>query len=468
MSWRPRSISGQLMALWLLAILLAHLLAVLAVNWWRADNATVHPLSVRTIETRIVSAYRAAARSTDPATLLEDISLPESRFALADEPPEPPAAMDAQEGELARSLRARLDLPSSLPLTVHLAQVDTRLAALDVERLPGWLSKMFSGHVAWALDVDVGYPDGTWLHSRHWPTMMPAHWNRVLTFSLLVGTLPTTLIAILFGRRIMRPLRMLTEASRRVSRGETVMLPEPAGPDGVREITQAFNDMQRSLNRFVGGRTQMIAAIGHDLRTPLTSLRIRAELIDDDELREAMIRTLDEMSVIVEETLRFARDDVQHEPTQAVPLAGLVGEVVDGQRIHARDVDLRCRVDAGLTYRCRPVHLKRALSNLIENAARYGPVRVDVSADAAAHALRIDIDDDGPGIEPDRLEQVFEPFARLDAARCRDGHSGGGGSGVGLGLGLAIARSCVRAHGGDVTLANRVEGGLRATVELPV
>ncbi len=467
----PRSMSGQLLALWLLATLVAHLIAVVVVNGWRADNASVHPLSARTIETRIVSAYRAAARSKAPSTLLADISLPESHFALADEPAARPARMDEQEAALARSLRARLDLPAALPLDVRLAQVDTRQASLDTELLPGWLSKTFSGHAAWALDVDVAFPDGTWLRSRHWPSMMPAHWDRVLTFSLLVGTVPTTLIAILFGQRIMRPLRMLTEASRRVSRGETVVLPEPAGPEGLREITQAFNDMQRSLNRFVGGRTRMIAAIGHDLRTPLTSLRIRAELVDDDELREAMIGTLDEMAIIVDETLRFARDDVRQEPTQAVRFAALVAEVVDSQRFHGRDIDLHDAIGDDRIYRCRPVHLKRALSNLIENAARYGRVRVDVSADAAAHMLRIEIDDAGPGIDPDQLEQVFEPFARLDAARCRDnagaGEGAGPGSGAGLGLGLAIARSCIRAHGGDVALANRAEGGLRATVELP-
>lgn len=133
--------------------------------------------------------------------------------------------------------------------------------------------------------------------------MMPAHWKRVLSFSLLVGIIPSAIIAVLFGHRLVRPLRRLTEASRRVSRGEHVVLPHVPGPEDLRQITRAFNEMHDSLHRFVTGRTQMIAAIGHDLRTPLTSLRIRAELIDDDALREDMIRTLKDMSIIVEETL---------------------------------------------------------------------------------------------------------------------------------------------------------------------
>ncbi|MFJ5382724.1 ATP-binding protein, partial [Cupriavidus sp. CER94] len=322
-----------------------------------------------------------------------------------------------------------------------------------------WLEKAFRGTQATALDVDVRLPQGQWLHSRHWPTMLPAHWSRVLSFSLVVGMLPTALIALLFGRRIMGPLRRLTEASKRVSRGEQVILPPPDGLSGVREITKAFNDMQQSLVRFVNGRTQMIAAIGHDLRTPLTSLRIRAELIDDDELRDAMVQTIDEMGVMVEETLRFARDEALHEPTQDVQICDLVREVVDNQTLQGRSVSWSSQVEAGMFYRCRPVHLKRALGNIIDNAARHGNVCVRVLADTVGKSLRIEIEDDGPGIDPDQLERVFEPFTRLDSARSMD--SGG------VGLGLAIARSCIRAHGGDISLQNRQEGGLRASIELP-
>lgn len=455
----PRNLSGQLVALWLVAMLAAHVIAVLVLSWWRADNVTIHPLSVRTIETRILSAYRVAGRADDPGEWLDDISLPDSTFWLAARPDADAPAMSEQEQALALRLRRLLDVPENTPedapVYVRLRQTGTAAA----EDRGNWLEKAFRGTQATALDVDVRLPQGQWLHSRHWPTMLPAHWSRVLSFSLVVGMLPTVLIALLFGRRIMAPLRRLTEASKRVSRGEQVILPAADGLGGVREITKAFNDMQQSLVRFVNGRTQMIAAIGHDLRTPLTSLRIRAELIDDAELRDAMVQTIDEMGVMVEETLRFARDEALQEPTQDVQICHLVREVVDNQTIQGRSVSWTSQVDAGMFYRCRPVHLKRALGNVIDNAVRHGNVCVRVLADTVGRSLRIEIEDDGPGIEPGQLERVFEPFTRLDSARSMDNG--------GVGLGLAIARSCIRAHGGDISLQNRPEGGLRALIELP-
>ncbi|MCG5261782.1 HAMP domain-containing protein [Cupriavidus gilardii] len=456
MKWFPRSLSGQLVALWLLAMLVAHVFAVVALSWWRADNVTLHPLSVRTIETRILSAYRLASRAPDADALLEDISLPDSTFRVAAHAMPDPFGMGDQERAIAQRLRSLLDVAPNVPLHVRLQQAEPERGG---PRGGNWLEQAFNGSHALALDVEVKLPNGRWLRSRHWPTMVPAHWSRVLSFSLLVGMLPTALIALLFGRRIMRPLRLLTEASKRVSRGERVILPSPDGLSGVREITQAFNDMQESLTRFVNGRTQMFAAIGHDLRTPLTSLRIRAELIDDDELRDAMVKTLDDMSVMVEGALQFARDDALQEPTQDVRLDELIQEIVDQQTIQGRVVRCASRPDPEMFYRCRPVHLKRGLGNIIDNAARYGQVGIRVVTDKVRNTLRIEVEDEGPGIDPDHLERVFEPFTRLDSARSSD--TGG------LGLGLAIARSCIRAHGGDVTLENRSEGGLRAVIELP-
>ncbi|GAA5236158.1 HAMP domain-containing protein [Verticiella sediminum] len=456
MRWLPRSISGQLFALWVVAMLLAHLFAVLLLSWWRADDVSVHPLSLRTIEGRVVAAYRAVGRASTAEQLLEDISLPDARFELAGAPAIDTHVMDPRERAVAQDIRARLDLAAELPVHVLFVRVDSVDGVNDPRN---WLERAFTGTHAWALDIELRLPDGRWLYSQHWPTLMPAHWGRVLSFSLFVGMLPTALIALLFGRRIMRPLRRLTEASRRVSRGEHVVL-APDGPGGIREITRAFNEMQESLIRFVRGRMQMIAAIGHDLRTPLTSLRIRAELIDDAQLRRDMIQTLDEMSVIVEETLQFAQDDTLQEPPQEVDIDDLLAQVVQAQRLQGRQIAWGRDAGPALVYRCRPVHLKRALNNIVDNAVRYGQATIQRRVDHAARTLRIDVDDVGPGIDPARLEEVFEPFARLDAAR--SANTGG------TGLGLAIARSCVRAHGGDVWLHNRQAGGLRAIIELPL
>ncbi len=278
-----------------------------------------------------------------------------------------------------------------------------------------------------------------------------------LTLSVLVGMVPATIITLLLEHRIMRQLRQLTDAVRKLSRGERVRLPDLHGPADVREMFQAFNTMQDTLVRLVENRTLMLASIGHDLCTPLASLRIRAELVDDEDLRQAMIRSLDEISIMLKEILTFSRDDVLKEPTQAVAINGFVQRVVHEQRAQGRDVRFASHLNCDLAYRCRPVNLQRALNNLIENGTRYGPVNVEMSNTSGL--LRIEILDCGPGIEPEALERVFEPFVRLRAVS--DDVM------AGAGLGLTAARACVHAHGGEIFLENRERGGLRAVIELP-
>ncbi|WP_442596682.1 ATP-binding protein [Parapusillimonas sp. JC17] len=453
----PRSISAQLLVVWILAILVAHGVAVFLLSWWRADNSAIHPISARMIETRIVAAYRLASSAHDGVSVLESVSLPDSTFRITSNRVAG-QAMSRQEQAITRALREMIDLPPGTPVRVKLERMKADPNAKDARN---WLERVLGRRqpLAWEVHVDVGLPDGRTLSSDHWPILIPAHWSRVLSLSLLVGMIPTALIAVFFGRRIMRPLKNLSAAANKVSRGEHVMLPLAGGPDEVREITQAFNEMQENLVRFVQARTMMVAAIGHDLRTPMTSLRIRAELVDEAELRQAMIHTLDEMRVMVEEILRFAKDDALQEPTLEVAVNGFVQEVVDEQCMSGRKVVFQPHMSDSFSYRCRPIHLKRALNNLIDNAARYGPVTV-VTRQDGERLLAIEVLDIGPGIAADQLAHVFEPFVRLDASRS---HSNGGS-----GLGLTIAQSCVRAHGGSIKLESRATGGLCAIIELPI
>ena len=467
----PRTLAGQLLALLLLALIVAHLVAVLVLTWLRHDSDEVHPLSAHTIETRVSSAYRAIDSSPESAQrLVQSISLPDSQFRIRPQPFDDGQPMSEQEGKITASLQQRLGLEANPgaanpPVRVHL-RMRSPLAASqagDVDQdILGLLSPAFDEDGSWMLHVDVRLPDGQWLSSWHLPTMLLSHWSRVLSFSIPVGVLPIIVIAVLFGRRIMQPLRMLTDAAQRISRGERSAHLPLSGPEGVREIIDAFNEMQDRLLGVVNDRTRMVAAIGHDLRTPLTSLRIRAELVDDEELRQAMVTTINEMHSMVEEILHFAQDDAMRETTQHVALDALVGEVVEQQRSLGRQVDWS--PPPPISYRCRPAHLKRALANLIDNAARYGRVQVrltvpDAADPGTAGTVRMEIEDQGPGIAPQDMEQAFRPFSRLEVAR--NGETGG------FGLGLAIARSCVRAHGGELKLHNRSEGGLRAVIELP-
>jgi len=446
------SLSGQLLALLLMALVLAHLLAVLVMSW--GERVRVHPLAERAITTQVMMAYRLAL--TDAAdAVFRTLDVAESRFTRTARAPD--IALDAQHQELtlAHAIRQGLRLPDAVPVyaALHEMRTDGVHVAPDA---PAWLAQTRAADRAWVLDIALPLSDGQWLHSQHWPAMMHPHWDRVLLFSFVVSALASMLIAIFFGRSVMRPLKALARAARHISRGET---PQPLplqGPRSVREITRAFNDMQERLSRFVADRTQMIAAIGHDLRTPLTSLRIRTELIEDEGLRTSMRSSLDELALMAQESLRFAQDDATQEPTQPVDMVALITEVVAHQRVLGRDVIWQAQ--ATIAYRCRALHVKRVLNNLLDNATRYGRARIALSAQAAH--LCITIEDDGPGIAPDQLERVFEPFARLDAARNLESGSAG--------LGLAIARSFARAHGGDVQLRNRAAGGLCAEVTLPL
>ena len=251
-------------------------------------------------------------------------------------------------------------------------------------------------------------------------------------------------------------MRALAAAAGRLGRGEAVGdLPE-AGPVETRETVRAFNLMRARLDRYVRDRTAMLAAVSHDLRTPITSLRLHAEFVEDAETRAKILAALDEMQRMAEDALAFIREDMRKEEIRTVDLHALVDSVAADLAELGRDIAVADseRVLAV----CRPVALRRALRNLLENAAVYGG-RATVRIERDDDEDRVVIEDQGPGIPQADLERVFEPFVRLEASRSRD--SGGSG------LGLAIARGIVRGHGGDIVLANRAEGGLRATVVLP-
>jgi signal transduction histidine kinase len=214
--------------------------------------------------------------------------------------------------------------------------------------------------------------------------------------------------------------------------------------------------MQRRLQRFLEDRTQMLAAISHDLRAPLARLRLRAELVSDGEPQRKMFDDLDSMNAMIDSTLAFARDDTRQEPRKLVDLGVLIGDVCE-------DVaDAGGRVSyvgqRGIDAHCRPTLMRRAVANLVDNAVKYGggaSVKIDRDLDRVV----IIVDDDGPGIPSEEHEKVFEPFYRREPARDP--------ANAGVGLGLSIARTVAREHGGDVRLRNRDNGGLRALIELP-
>jgi signal transduction histidine kinase len=254
-----------------------------------------------------------------------------------------------------------------------------------------------------------------------------------------------------------KPLSRLSEAADRF--GADVHAPPVAetGPREVKQAAAAFNRMQRRLRQFVTDRTRMLAAISHDLRTPLTRMRLRAEMMDEGEQRTKILADLQEMEEMVGATLAFARDENADEPSRPIDLAALMETIT----ADARDMDQAVSLNAAenLTVQMRPRTFKRAIVNIIDNAVRYGGgAEIDVSRDRDEAVIRIA--DHGAGVPEGERENVLRPFYRCEGSRSRD--TGG------IGLGLSIASDTISAHGGKMALSETPGGGLTVEIRLPV
>jgi len=298
--------------------------------------------------------------------------------------------------------------------------------------------------------------DGRWLDARlHAPG--PDPW---LLHRLLLATL--TLFLLVFGaawwiaRRLARPLRDLTRAAEAFRGREPAEPVVPSGPEDLRRAVEAFNAMNRRTLALLDEKDRMLGAIGHDLRTPLASLRIRAENMGPEEERERLVATVEEMAATLEDILTLARTGRAREPVRPVDLAALADAVVEEFRALGREAAFEPSPRAVLAV--QPNLLRRALRNLVDNALTYGGGAAVAVAERPGE-IELRVEDEGPGIPSERLEEVLEPFRRLDESRSRE--SGGAG------LGLAIARAAAQAHGGRLELSNRAEGGLRASLILP-
>jgi len=306
--------------------------------------------------------------------------------------------------------------------------------------------------------ISVRLADGKWLNARTLLPPLAPSWAAASLTAMVVTALALIILIVLLVRRATRPLASLAEAAERTGRGEAFVPLAEEGPSDVRETIAAFNRMQDRQQRFIADRTRMLAAISHDLRTPITSLRIRAEFIEDAELQAKILATLDEMQAMAEATLSFVREDSTEEAFVETDLGALAESVCADAADLDKAVIYQAFDDERIVTKCRPNALRRALRNIVDNALAYAGsalVRIERHSDNVA----IVIEDEGPGIPESDLQHVFEPFVRLEESRSRE--TGG------MGLGMAITRTVLRAHGGDVLIANRAEGGLRVKLQLP-
>lgn len=283
-----------------------------------------------------------------------------------------------------------------------------------------------------------------------------ASWPYRLLLSIVLLLAAVLLVSWIAVRWATRPLKTLADAADALG-GDINRPPmRESGPTEVVRAARAFNTMQSRLAAHMRERTQVLAAMSHDLKTPITRLRLRAELLEDETLRAKFAGDLQEMETMVRGALDFLRGMENSEPVQPVDIMALLESLQADMRETGGEVDIRGSVQT--PFRGRAQALKRCIGNLIENAIKYGH-RARVVVEDDAQRLTLHIEDDGPGIPEVELEKVFEPFYRLEASRNRDT----GGSG----LGLAIARGVAELHGGHVTLENRAAGGLAVTLTLP-
>jgi signal transduction histidine kinase len=276
-------------------------------------------------------------------------------------------------------------------------------------------------------------------------------WQTLSLYLLLL--VPIMLIA----WRAARPLRDLTRAARANPALRDAEPLEEEGPSDVRELIGAFNAYRARISAMLSDKDRMLGAVGHDLRTPLASLRVRVEQVEDDMLRDKMIASIEEMTAMLTDILALARSGAGTEARERIPLRELIGELAADYQERGKDVEIGDMADAAVL--ARPMLLKRALRNLADNALAYG-VRAWLSVVADGAEARIIVSDDGPGLTDEQIRTLIEPFARGEQSRNR--------ATGGAGLGLSIARDIAEGERGTLTLSNRAGGGLDAVIALPV
>jgi signal transduction histidine kinase len=307
------------------------------------------------------------------------------------------------------------------------------------------------------LEAAVQLNDARWLVvTTLLPDTGPALSPRlILAIAVMAGIVG--LVAAFAVKRLTAPLAMLASAAARIGRDVNAPPLVASGSAEVRQAAQALNEMQSRLRQMIEGRTNMLAAISHDLRTELQLLRLRVEGLEPPDEREKLLGTIGGMEDMLAATLAFAREEVVTEPVHVTEIGALVASIADDLADAGLPVAFEAPTEP-LIVQCQPRALARALKNLIDNAIKYGSC-ARVGLHATADAIEITVDDQGPGIPEPELERVLQPFYRLEASRSRE--TGG------MGLGLAIARSIADANGYSLRLANLPQRGLRATLTLP-
>lgn len=445
----------------LLLLIIGSLLVAQTISLWLF-------LDERGLAVRAAIGAEAAGRAANVALLLERApsNLHASILRAADSPlarfrVDPQAGVDHLDhrarGAVEARIRSLLGDEDSREIRVELHEVERAFPPMKMmppQMVAEHKQMMHDKISGLELTLSIALADGTWLNvdtrfqrpPLQWPVFSAVSFG--LTAAVLIGVACWYLLA-----RLTWPLRRLGQAADSLGRGEEREPLPVTGPREVRDLTATFNRMQERLMRTVADKTRIMAALGHDLRSPLTALRVHAEMVDEEETRDALVKSIEEMQDMVERTLAFARGMAISESPETVELGKFLTEL-------KRDMVDAFQLETGapLQIRLRPQSMRRALRNIVDNAVRYGE-GVEVTYTREYDRASIWVRDHGPGIPDTQLEEVFEPFFRVETSRSRE--TGG------TGLGLSIARTILRSHGGDITLRNHPDGGLLVRLDLP-
>ena len=474
--WRlvPRSLLGRMLFLTLLAVLLAQgLSSFIWVSQLRANQMEGLLASARSLAHSMsasVSFFRSLPLGYRPLVLDQLRSMGGTRFfvSLNDKPLDmqilPPtkrkqAVLEAVDEVLRERLGSDVDMSVNF-----VSPDDLRLfnGGLKLDELPrSW------AHYALSLKpldppvlvTQIQIAPGEWLYLA---SLMPAPYvslenEGVPTQQLWFILLTTSFLLLFIGILVhwqSRPLKRLAQAAREMSLGSEVELLPEAGGSEVVEVSRAFNSMRERIGRYLTERAQLFTAISHDLRTPITRLRLRVELLEDPALQAKFSRDLDELELLVKGALQCVKDTDIHENIEPLDLNLLLNCITEPYLTPTGNGRVSLQGRAGLPYPGKPLALKRCIGNLLDNALKYGE-RAHLSIEDSPEHFVLHVDDEGPGVPEAWLAQVFEPNFRLSAKK------------PGYGLGLGIARNIAHSHGGEITLRNLPEGGLRVTLRLP-
>jgi signal transduction histidine kinase len=470
----PRSLSGRILLALAAGVVLAQ--SISAVIWytqWRADGE----LRVREVSQHM--AYRVASTVQFFTSLptayrhvvldqLRDmggtrffVSLNREFIHINDLPDNSLKAIVIEEFHLALKKQLGIDPASvsiefSRPADLHVLNNETLIEDLP----PRWrditLRVKPDGSPILVLQLPIS--EGEWLYLA---TVMPdveflsetSPLSRERLVTLVLSLVTVLLLGVWIVRTLIRPLRRLAKAAESFGQGENNPLPE----DGSTELVaaaKAFNAMQGRIQRYLDDRERLFASISHDLKTPITRLRLRAEMLDNDQQRDAMTRDLEDLDLLVKGALQSVKDTDIHENRVEVDLARILEGMAEGAALAGKTIRLvGHQVD---TYLGKPLALKRCIGNVLDNALYYGKEATVTVTDSGTQLI-ISIHDQGPGIPEAQQERVFQPYTRLAD------HS----THPGMGLGLSISRNIARAHGGEISLRNHPQGGLVVTITLP-